>query len=241
MDLHGMRLSLRSYGEHVATHAHDFYQVVLPLVGTLDMRIGKTAGSVSPRNFVVIGRGAQHAFRAFGSNRFVVLEAGAPVACPGPAFRALDGTLAELVHYAGTELQAGALAPEPEFHLAALLAGKIRRSFGTAAGPADPVEQARAVMAARYAERLTVADLADAAGLGVSQFHAVFRRKTGKAPAEMLADIRLGHAGALLRNTALPIAEIALLVGFSDQTALTRCFRRRCATTPHAVRRSGPP
>ena len=31
-----MRLSLRSYGERVASHAHDFYQIVLPLVGTLD-------------------------------------------------------------------------------------------------------------------------------------------------------------------------------------------------------------
>ena len=236
-----MRLSLRSYGERVASHAHDFYQIVLPLVGTLDMRIGETAGSVSPRNFVVIGRGAQHAFRASGSNRFVVLEADRPVACPGSAFRVLDGTLAELVQYAGSELEAGDLAAEPEFHLAALLAGKIRRSFGAALWSPDPVEQALAVMTLRDAERLTVAELADAVGLGASQFHALFRRKTGKAPAEMLADIRLDHAGALLRNTTLPIAEIALVVGFSDQTALTRCFRRRCATTPDAVRRHGRP
>ncbi len=79
--------------------------------------------------------------------------------------------------------------------------------------------------------------MAEAAGLGASQFHAMFRRKTGKTPYETLADIRLDHACALLHDTTLPIAEIALSVGFSDQTALTRCFRRRRATTPNAVRR----
>jgi transcriptional regulator GlxA family with amidase domain len=45
----------------------------------------------------------------------------------------------------------------------------------------------------------------------------------------------------MLRETRLPIAEIALAVGFSDQSALTRCLRRRRATTPLALRRGGFP
>ena len=99
------------------------------------------------------------------------------------------------------------------------------------------MERALAVMTSRYAERLTVAELAAAAGLASSQFHALFRRRTGKSPAEMLADLRLDSAGIMLRETALPIAEIALAVGFSDQSALTRCLKRRRATTPLALRR----
>jgi transcriptional regulator GlxA family with amidase domain len=96
-------------------------------------------------------------------------------------------------------------------------------------------------MRERYAENLTVADLAEEAGLAASQFHALFRRATGATPARALAELRLDRAGELLCGTGLPIAEIALMVGFSDQSALTRCFRRRRGTTPERVRRGGLP
>jgi AraC-like DNA-binding protein len=230
-----MRLSLRSYGERVVSHVHDYHQIVLPVAGTLDQRIGGVAGAISARHFAVIGPGVAHAFRAAGYNRFVVLDADRPVAGPGEAFRTLGGAVTDLVRYAAAELSAGTLPAAMEIHLAALLAGRLLRE--SAAAPHDPVEMAMAMMTARYGENLSIAGLAKVAGLGVSQFHALFRRTTGLTPAAMLADIRLNAAAALLRDTALPIAEIALAVGFSDQTALTRCFRRRRAITPHAVRR----
>ena len=233
--LRSMRLSLRSYGERTVSHVHDHHQVVLPVTGTLDQRIGGVAGAVSTRCFAVIAPGVMHAFRASGPNRFVVLDADTPVAGPGDSFRALDGALTELVRYAAAELATGHLPTGLQFHLAALLAGRLQ--IAAASGVRDPIEAALAVMAARYAEDLPIAAVAEAAGLGVSQFHALFRTKTGLTPGAMLADIRLDAAHSLLCETALPIAQIALAVGFSDQTALTRCFRRRRATTPHAVRR----
>jgi AraC-like DNA-binding protein len=232
-----MRLSLRSYGARVATHTHDFSQIVLPLAGHLDLRIGALAAALSPRVFVVIGRGAQHSFRACGPNSFVVLDTRDPALSAGTPIRALDGTLADLARYAGSELAAAEGTSDATFHLAALLAGRVRRSCAAMAPSADPIERALRVIAARYADKLTVADLADAAGLRPSQFHARFCRRTGKPPAAMLADTRLDHAEHLLRATATPIAEIAFAVGFSDQSALTRCFRRRRATTPDALRR----
>ncbi len=75
------------------------------------------------------------------------------------------------------------------------------------------------------------------ARLGVSQFRTVFRRETGKTTGEMLRDVRLQKACTLLQEPNLSIAEIALVVGFSDQTAFTRCLRRFRATTPNALRR----
>jgi AraC-like DNA-binding protein len=236
---HGMKLSLRSYGERVVTHAHEFHQVAFPVAGELDHRIGPIAGTLSARRFGVIPRGEQHAFRASGRNCFLVLDTDWPVVGKGPAIRTLDATLAELVRYAARELASRTLPAALNFHLAALLAGKVQQSNADASPSDEPVEQALAIMTARYAERLTVAELAEAAGLGSSQFHAIFRRRTGKSPAEMLADLRLDSASIMLRETKLPIAEIALAVGFSDQSALTRCLRRRRATTPLALRRGG--
>jgi transcriptional regulator GlxA family with amidase domain len=82
-----------------------------------------------------------------------------------------------------------------------------------------------------------LAELARSAGMGLSRFHEEFRGEIGETPAERLAATRLDRAEDLLRETHLPIAEIALAVGFSDQSALTRSFRRRRGTTPAAVRR----
>jgi AraC-like DNA-binding protein len=236
----GLKLSLRSYGDRVVSHAHDFQQIVLPVTGTLDQWIGRMVGSVSLGHFAVIGRGVPHAFRACGRNCFIVLDADRPIVGVGPAIRPLGGHGTDLVRYVATELADGALGAGLEFHLSALLASKIQAAYGARSRGGDPLETAIALMQAEYAGKLTVACLAEAAGLGASQFHALFRRKTGKTPLDMLADIRLDQASTLLQATALPIAEIALAVGFSDQTALTRCFRRRRATTPNAVRREAP-
>jgi AraC-like DNA-binding protein len=232
-----MKLSLRSYGDRVVTHAHDFQQIVLSVTGTLDHRIGSIAGSISPGHFAVIGRGELHSFRASGCNRFVVLDTERPVAGLRSTIRPIGGNGTGLVRYIAAELAGGDLSAEAEFHLLALLTRTIRQACGPEPRTRKPVETAIALMTARHPGKLTVAQLADAAGLGASQFHALFQRKTGKTPREMLADIRLDRASALLRDTTLPIVEIALAVGFSDQTALTRCFRNRRATTPYAVRR----
>jgi AraC-like DNA-binding protein len=230
----GMKLSLRSYGETLVTHTHDFDQIVLPVVGRLENRVGGTNGMLSPDRLAVISRGTSHSFRAYDANRFIVLDVRWSLAVPGPAFRVLDRRLSELVGYADAELATGRLDPDSEFHLAALLLARLR---GDAAQPETPIARALAVMAARYGTRLSIAALAKAAGLGISQFHTVFRREIGKTPGEMLRDVRLQKACTLLQETNLSIAEIALVVGFSDQTAFTRCLRRFRATTPDALRR----
>ena len=152
----------------------------------------------------------------------------------------LDPELTGLVRYAAAELEGAALPASLGFHLAALLAGKLRDAESRNAAIADPIARSLGIMAARYPEPLTVAILAKAVGLGVSQFHALFRSRTGMTPAEALASARLDAAAAMLAHARLSIAEIALAVGFSDQAALTRAFRRRRATTPGALRRHQP-
>ncbi len=235
-----MRLSLRSYREGEDAHSHGFHQAVLPVDGVMDLTVGDAGGSIAYRQGVMIMRGARHVFRTRGANRFIVLDmlpGAAPPASQRSPFFDLDETLVQLTRYASGELVSGGLGAEGEFHLAALIAGKIRRCLAASDGGLGPIDRAIGVMRARHAERLTMAQVARAAGLGVSRFHDLFRRETGRTPAEMLADIRLDCAEDLLGRTRLPIAEIALLVGFSEQSALTRSLRRRRGTTPRALRR----
>jgi AraC-like DNA-binding protein len=234
MAVAGMRLSLRSYGMRVITHTHDFDQLVFPVTGAMETRVGGTAANLSSDCLAVIARGTSHSFRGFGTNRFLVLDVDSPSAGNGPVFRTLDRTLGGLVRYAAAELATGKLAADTEFHMAALLVARLRQD--APARSATPIARALSLMASQYGRDLSIAVLAEEARLGISRFHEAFQRETGKTPAGMLRDIRLAKAAALLRGTDRSIADIALEVGFSDQTSLTRCFRRFRATTPNALR-----
>ncbi len=234
MTIAGMRLSLRSYGDRMVTHIHDFDQLVFPETGAMESRIGTRAGELSPDCLAVIARGTPHSSRALRANRFVILDVESPSPVTGPVYRPLDRTLGQLVRYAAAELAMGKLPAETEFHIAELLIARIRKEV--AARPAASVARALSVMTAQYGRNLSIGMLADASGLGISRFHEAFRHETGKTPAGALRDIRLAKAAAMLRETDRSIADIALAVGFSDQSALTRCFRRFRATTPNALR-----
>jgi AraC family transcriptional regulator len=95
----------------------------------------------------------------------------------------------------------------------------------------------RAVMEERLAEPVSLAELASAAGLSVSQFSRQFKARTGLAPHRFLLGLRVDQACRLLRTDAAPIAEIAVRCGFSHQEHLTRVMRAHLDTTPGAVRR----
>ncbi len=60
----------------------------------------------------------------------------------------------------------------------------------------------------------------------------------GTGFAEILADCRERSARMMLTRTALPIAEIAAALGYSDQSAFERAYRRRTGVTPAAWRRA---
>lgn len=241
MEPERMRLSLRSYPDHEDTHVHSFHQAVLAVDGVMEIEIGGVAGSILGRQGVIIASGTRHVFHVSSANRFIVLDiprGTCPSMVPESPFFLFDDSFAELIRYTWRELVSGGLDMEGECHLAALIAGKIRQSSSPLRRWSDFGAQALAVMRQRHAERLSMAEVARACGVGASRFHELFRRETGRTPGQMLAEVRLDHAEALLRSTRLPIAEIALMVGFSEQSALTRSLRRQRGTTPAAVRRA---
>lgn len=92
---------------------------------------------------------------------------------------------------------------------------------------------------ANFTENLSMLDIAAASGLSVSSLSGHFRQATGHTPYAFVIERRVAHAETLLRNTDLPIAEIALAAGFADQAHLTRQVRARRGTTPRQVRISG--
>jgi len=80
--------------------------------------------------------------------------------------------------------------------------------------------------------------LAGIAGLSVAEFARGFRTATGESPHAFLTRRRIERAQELLRGrSALPLADLAVMLGFADQAHFSRRFRQVTGTTPSRFRR----
>lgn len=100
------------------------------------------------------------------------------------------------------------------------------------------MRRAQDMLHARLASQLTIADVARECRLTPSHFARAFRRSLGVAPHRYLTNIRVARSKELMTTTELPLADIALLSGFGDQSYFTRIFTRTVGTSPGAWRRT---
>jgi AraC-like DNA-binding protein len=91
---------------------------------------------------------------------------------------------------------------------------------------------------AHLAEVITLAHMAEVAGLTRMHFARQFRVATGIRPHEYLLRRRIESAQELLRSSRSTLVEIALSVGFQAQPHFTTIFKRIVGETPHRWRTS---
>jgi len=129
--------------------------------------------------------------------------------------------------------------------LANLLAVHLLRHYTT--GGSDPkrfsgglsarkLKQVMAFVAENYSSDVCLAELANVAGMSSFHFAREFKRTTGTTPHQYLMKFRVERAKALLAEAQLPLTEVGLQSGFSNQSHFTRLFRRFTGTTPHSYR-----
>jgi AraC-like DNA-binding protein len=109
------------------------------------------------------------------------------------------------------------------------------------APPARHLLRAKDLADARYAEPLTVSEMAAVAGLSRAHFIREFRGTFGDSPHGYLMTRRLERAAALLRNTDRQVADICMTVGLSSVGSFTTSFKRMFGCPPTAYRRRYPP
>ncbi len=81
-----------------------------------------------------------------------------------------------------------------------------------------------------------VAQLARAARVTRRQLERLFHACLGQSPARYYRDLRLTRAQHLLRQTAMPVVQVAVATGFTSGSALSRCYRERYGKSPSSDR-----
>jgi len=116
----------------------------------------------------------------------------------------------------------------------------IRRTASIEISRAGPVDRRlrRAIefMHDNYSRDLDLGEIAAAAYLSEFHFARLFKQVTGVTPHYYLANLRLECARKLLLETALPISEVAAMVGYQSQSHFARVFRSVAGVTPRAFR-----
>jgi len=97
------------------------------------------------------------------------------------------------------------------------------------------VALAKELLAARLGEPPSLEELAAQVNLSPFHFARVFRRATGLPPHAWLKQRRLEQARALLRSGCAPL-QVAMQLGFADQSHLSRQFKQVYGVAPGAYR-----
>lgn len=243
-------LTLRDYSHELITHSHDHAQLVFGLSGCLDFEVDGRGGQVRQQSLMVVPSAVHHACGSAQGSRCLVLDvpdehwlvhslgehADASrrlLERPGPVL--LDAGQSQLVQWLARSPVGDRVIAQQG---AALLLASLNHR------DAEPQTRRALPLAAldRYIDRhaahpLQVADLARIADLSCARLHARFIAECGQTPMEYLRSRRLQMALGLLRESNLPIGEIASRVGYGSQSAFAAAVLRQFGRSPRQLRR----
>lgn len=135
-------------------------------------------------------------------------------------------------------------APD-QFEAAAMGHRLLMEMFRLKQAPANrmrgPLRHALKVIEANYRNpRLTVEEIARAAGYSKYHFSRLFREETGIAPHKYIQMYRIRRASELMASSSLPVKQVAMDSGFNGCAYFCKEFRRWTNRTPTDFRRMGP-
>lgn len=212
------------------------------------MEVGGTGATVEGETFAVIPAGRAHSFGGAGENALLVVDLPTSGALPATLdriwdradalpFVAMDDALASYCRFLAAEMDRFGPQAVDRFHASTLLLEAIARRMKLAMPtlPA-PLERALRLASTPADEPPSVEALAVEAGVSTATLHRMFLERFGLPPARFLTRLRLEYAAKALKQTTLPIAEIAFRAGYRDQSAFSRAFRRELGETPARYR-----
>lgn len=135
----------------------------------------------------------------------------------------------------------GSSVPEPiiSCHIQRILAELLlisSESKYTIETKNSPVGEAIEYIESNFSNKISLGQISSHIHLSPFYFSRQFRKETGYSPYEYIIKIRLEHARQLLKNTRLPIKEIASRCGFLSESNFVFSFHKNVGISPHNFR-----
>lgn len=218
-------LAVRRYGAAHGSHAHDHFQILFGLEGTLALEVDGRGRRISAGEACVIPPGERHDFEALGAARCLVLDSGER-AWQQHLGNTVPAAASSLISYLAEACEAG----WPRARL--LGPSLLLEAWAPEVRARTPLRRAidwPALTAWAQAEchrEISVVELAGQVHLSPAQFTSRCREALGLSPMAWLRELRLGQA-LTLRQRGLGVAEVARRSGYRSPSALTAALRRR--------------
>ncbi|MDA8426196.1 MAG: helix-turn-helix domain-containing protein [Treponema sp.] len=104
---------------------------------------------------------------------------------------------------------------------------------------ADTLQKALRYINAHYTEEITLDDVAGAVFLSPTYFSKLFNAEMKCRFTAYLNHVRIDKSKILLKNTDIPLVDIAGMVGYEDQSYFTKVFKKTVGVSPGRFRESG--
>lgn len=229
------RLSIRSYTGQMRSHFHQYHQLVLPLHGSIDIKVGEYAGKVSLGDCVVIKAGQRHDFRADEAARFIVADLDqlpSNIMSSSTIKFSISTPLLAYIQFIGKQLESQ-VHPALESMTFELFYQLIAQQ--TCSSKVDPrIEHVIEVIQQNLRRTYSLEELARIACLSTTQYKKVFKQSMAMTTQKYLTQLRMEKAKALLTHTDLPIRLVAEQVGYNDLSAFSRRFSNYFGQSPTA-------
>ena len=85
-------------------------------------------------------------------------------------------------------------------------------------------------------DTFTVPDIAKELNFNPQYLMRAFKNKTGQSIIDYITQARMGTAKHVLKDTKIPIKDVAFMVGYSDYAYFTRVFKKECGMSPTEYR-----
>jgi AraC family transcriptional regulator len=100
------------------------------------------------------------------------------------------------------------------------------------------IERAKDYITRHYQENISLKEIAEHSNVSPFHFSRLFKKLTAWSPHQFLLQVRLKHSELLLKNTEIPVVDIAYSSGFNSLEHFSYAFRSRYRFAPLYFRRA---
>lgn len=233
MESNNLLCETRIYTEKTCTHNHSYSQLILPLKGSLSIKTDKYELSLDENHLFFLPPKCYHSYYSSGLNKVLVLDIPRKV-----SLALLDDTFNCAIHQIMDDRWKAIrylLYEEVENPNKGGLNSLVNYACSFLGKEVSPISIQ--YIHDNYHRQISIDQLAAIENFNISYYIEWFNKKTGMTPNVYIQKLRLEKAKEYLIETDLSLLMIAQIIGYEQQSSLTRLFIKYEALSPSAYRK----